>query len=115
MTVIDSPLTPGAVLYDLLREARDSYETETRIEMRYSFCRLVSIRVGDTRYPGMSREISQSGIGLLHPEKLPLEEVEVCIRSEDTDTSVRARIQWCKPLGEGWYISGGAFVDLADA
>ena len=114
MTVIESPLAPSAILYDLLRKAHDSYERDTRSEMRYSFCRLVSIRAGEVNYPGLSREISQSGIGLLHPEELPLEEVTICFRSELADVSVRAQIQWCKPLGDGWFISGGPFTGMQD-
>jgi hypothetical protein len=114
MTLIDNPHTPGALLYDLLREARDGYEIETRVEMRYSFCRLVSIQVGDIRYPGISREISASGIGLLHPEAVPLDDAEISIRLDHGDVSLRARIQWCKPLGEGWYISGALFTELVD-
>lgn len=114
MTLIENPQSPGAVLYELLREARDSFDIETRCEMRYSFCRLVSISAGNARYPGMSREISASGIGLLHPEQLPLGEAEICIRLHDNDVVVRARIQWCRPLGEGWFISGALFTDVVD-
>ncbi len=47
---------------------------------------------------------------------MPLErgEVVVTIRGEEGQEPValRTQIMWCKDCGEGWYISGGRFIDV---
>jgi len=104
----------NAVVYDLLHEARDSYELETRSEMRYSFCRLVTVQIGTATYSALTREVSQSGMGLLHRGELPLAEADITVPTEHATLRVRLQVRWCKRVGEGWFISGGEFLGLAD-
>ena len=114
-TSVEFSRPEGAILYDLLRVACDSYERETRREMRYAFYQLVSIRIGGVEYDGISRDISPTGIGLLHQADLPLAEADVVLTTEhDESVSVRVQIDWCRPLGKGWYLSGGRFVAVND-
>ena len=114
MSLIDNPQTPAPCSTTCCARHATALNSKCAARCADPFCRLVSISVGDTRYPGMSREISASGMGLLHPEELPLGEAEICIRLDDSDVVVRRRIQWCRPLGEGWYISGALFTDVVD-
>ena len=56
------------------------------------------------------------GIGLLHSVPLPPETVTIRLRGPGgTAMAVQTQILWCKPCGEGWYLSGGQFVQLLDA
>jgi len=114
-TTTDAAIAPGASLDDLFVEARDAYERETRIEMRYALVRPISIESGDQVQIGFSREISRSAIGLLHSRELPRGEVVVSIPTErGAELRTRIQIAWCKPAGHGWFISGGEFVELRD-
>jgi hypothetical protein len=114
-TVTESDAALGASMYELFRDARDKYETDTRLEVRYSFLRLVTLQVGDQIHTGFSREISRNGIGLLHNFEMPLDEIEVAIPSEHgADVRIHVQIRWRQPVGAGWYISGGEFVEIRD-
>lgn len=114
-TAIESTASLGATMYELFHDARDAFETETRLEMRYSFLRVVTLRVGDQVHSAFSREISRTGIGLLHNCELPLNEVEVAIPTDrGADAHIHVQLHWQKPVGQGWYISGGEFVEIKD-
>lgn len=105
----------GAILYDLLRIACDSYERETRREMRYAFYQSMTIRLGEMEYDGFSRDISPTGIGLMHQVDLPLEPIDVLLSTAAGESvSLRVQLEWCRPLGQGWYLSGGKFVAVND-
>lgn len=62
---------------------------------------------------GFSRDISPTGIGLLHRRQLD----ESCT-SIEIPTAVGGRasicveIKWCEPCGQGWYLSGAKFLGL---
>ncbi len=113
-TLLDSSETISATIYDILLEARDSFEKETRSEMRYPYYRPLLIKAGDALRSGFSREISQTGIGLLHRYELLRDEVLVTIASgQSYSVNLRTQILWCHPLGEGWFVSGGEFLDVA--
>jgi hypothetical protein len=100
----------------LLNAARDEEQLERRGEPRYPFFRPVSLLMdGPQRrqFSAFSREISKSGIGLLH--NMPLELVETTLAILGPVGEVcrfRTQIVWCRPCGEGWYLSGGRFLDI---
>ncbi len=108
------PVSPGQAIYQLVLEARTGLKTEQRSELRYPFSRPVSIEMdGGQKYSAFSREISESGIGLIHNMDLNDREVEISIPSEGGySIRVRTRIVWCEACGEGWYISGGRFIGI---
>ncbi len=115
MTIEVADRTPiGLAVYEILREARANEKLECRDTVRYSFFRPVVVHVGSFSFSAFSREVSEIGIGLLHNVDLPQGPVDVCIPT-DQEYSVRIRtdILWCSPIVEGWYISGGKFIDIA--
>jgi hypothetical protein len=59
------------------------------------------------------RDISESGVGLVH--EVPLEPGEYSIRIPRYDgptVCARVRIVWCQSMMKHCYISGGPFVDV---
>ena len=100
----------------LLSAARSEEALERRGEPRSPFFRPISILIdGPQRrqFSAFSREISKSGIGLLH--NMPLEPAEVTLAILGPVGEVcrfRTQIVWCRPCGEGWYLSGGRFLEL---
>lgn len=114
-TALESALSQNAAMYDLLREVRDCFETDTRGEMRYAFLRGVSIHLDGRVHEALSREISGTGIGLLHQVELQPGKVEVAISTDDgTEVRIHVLIRWCKSVAYGWHVSGGDFVENPD-
>jgi hypothetical protein len=110
-----APLSPGKAIYQLIVEAKAALKADRRGDVRYAFFRPVSIELDDGHvYSAFTREISETGIGLVHNMPLGEGEVEVSVRS-DCGYSIRVRTQiiWCVSCGEGWYISGGRFSGIA--
>ena len=107
--------SPGKAIYQLIVEAQNSENRDRRRDVRYAFFRPVSIELDDEhQYSAFSREISATGIGLIHNIDLSDREVEISVSSEQGySIRVRCKILWCQPCGEGWYISGGRFVGIA--
>ncbi len=102
-------------IHELVVEAHQEVWKDRRGEVRYPFFRPISVQVPSGRpCVAFSREISSVGIGLLHSEQLATGEVELSIPSKKGySIRVRTKILWCKPCGEGWFISGGQFVGTA--
>lgn len=100
----------------LLTAARNEEQLDRRGEPRNPFFRPVSILLdGPQRrmYSAFSREISRSGIGLLH--NMPLEPGEmtlVVLGPVGEVCRFRTQLVWCRPCGEGWFLSGGRFIDV---
>jgi hypothetical protein len=115
VTIEEDTRSPGKAIYQLIVEAQNNEKKDRRHEVRFAFFRPVSIHADDgSRYSAFSREISASGIGLIHNLALQPGEVEISI-SHEHGYSIRVRTQlvWCRPCGEGWFISGGRFAGLA--
>jgi hypothetical protein len=103
----------GMAIHELVIEAHDEGKRDRRNEVRYPFFRTVTVQVDGCRHSAFSREISSCGIGLLHNVQLAPGEVEVTIPSRrGHSVRMRTRIHWCRPCGDGWFISGGTFVDV---
>lgn len=109
----------GHVVQRLLTEAREldyQEQSERRSKVRYPFYRAVTlVPDGQGRsYSAFTRDLSRSGIGLLHSMPLDRGDATLTIPSE-RNAAVRTRISivWCRPCGEGWYLSGGEFIGLA--
>ena len=62
-----------------------------------------------------TRDISPTGIGLLHrmPVSVQRQVVLTLPMHGGHQVQVRAEIVWCVPCGEGWYLSGARSLGLA--
>jgi hypothetical protein len=102
----------GRVVSRLIDEWQASEKYDRRgISPRHPFFRPVGVCVDGCKLSAFSRDMSESGIGLLHCFELPLGEREIIISSaKGYSVSVLTRIVWCKPCGEGWYLSGAEFI-----
>jgi len=108
----NNSLTAKEVAQQLLQEVCKDNRRETD---RHPFFRPVSVTPDNEKgnnYSAFSRDISLGGIGLLH--NMPLDTVEATLTitgNSPEPHKIRAKIQWCQPAGEGWYISGVEFLD----
>jgi hypothetical protein len=103
----------GMAIHELVVEAYEDRNRDRRSASRYPFFRAVGLEIDGRRRTAFSREISADGMGLLHDAALQPGEVEVSIPSRRGHSiRMRVRILWCRPCGEGWYISGSRFVDV---
>ena len=60
--------------------------------------------------PAMTREISRTGIGLLHRGSVNPEQVTIKMASDTKEFEYQVRIDWCCPCDNGMFMSGGHFV-----
>jgi hypothetical protein len=104
----------GNALHPLLVEARANDQREDRWGIRYPFFRAVTVTTEEgEEIRAFSRDISASGIGLLHNTEIPTGVVDIRIKSARGFTvDVQTRIFWCQSCGEGWHISGGQFMGV---
>ena len=58
----------------------------------------------------MTREISRTGIGLLHRGPVTPGEVTVKMASDSREFEYRVLIEWCHPADNGMCMSGGRFL-----
>jgi hypothetical protein len=106
-----------AAVYELLSQALNQ-GIEGRNRLREPFLAPVFIQPeGESgpRLTGFSRDVSAEGIGLLHSFPLNSSDDVVVIPGPNRKpVKLQVKIAWCKPFGEGWYISGGKFVARID-
>jgi hypothetical protein len=100
----------------VLERARGTRGEELREAVRSPFFGPVSISQSGEEVPRFSaftRDISPFGIGLLHIMPLKPGQVVISLRSAlGEELLLRTQITWCESAGEGWYISGGRFLDV---
>jgi hypothetical protein len=58
----------------------------------------------------MTREISRTGIGMLHRGSLSPGKVIVRMASETREFQYHVLIEWCSPCDNGMFMSGGRFL-----
>ncbi len=109
------PVGLQKIVHALLDEAREGAD-ERRTEKRESFFQPITLVLEkDQRrqFSCFSRDISATGIGLLHYMAVEPGEVVLKIPSKTCgDVRIRGEIVWCRPCGEGWYLSGARFVEV---
>ena len=102
-------------VHHLLYEAREG-ANERRAENREPFFSLVRLSFAEDprrQYSCFSRDISATGIGLLHFMRVEPGEIVLKIPSKSFgDVRMRCEVVWCRPCGEGWYVSGARFVEV---
>ncbi|MEZ6118260.1 MAG: hypothetical protein R3C28_17050 [Pirellulaceae bacterium] len=87
-------------------------DSERRSEGRTSLLQPVIVKPQTDQHSltAFSRDVSSSGIGLLHQFPLPPQSVTIYTNLEESEIcQIDVEIQWCLPCSEGWYISGGRF------
>ena len=97
-------------VHRLLSAAKENEHIENRSEPRSPFFHpaTVTYRYREHQPIGVfTRELSDSGIGLLHAVPIERGEVAVTIKS----ITFRTFILWCKPCGQ-MYLSGGQFLGI---
>ncbi len=58
----------------------------------------------------MTREISRTGIGMLHRGSVLPGNVIVRMASESRQFEYHVRLEWCSPCDNGMFMSGGTFI-----
>jgi hypothetical protein len=58
----------------------------------------------------MTREISRTGIGLVHKGTVSPGDVRIKLASDSREFEYRVHIEWCYPCDEGMFLSGGRFL-----
>ena len=58
----------------------------------------------------MTREISRTGIGLLHRGSVSPGNVVVRMASDSREFQYNVHIEWCAPCDNGMFMSGGRFL-----
>lgn len=108
----EQPTLSDAELEALLAAAQG--HADRRVDPRHAFFTTVTLRSDSNPsvvVSAFSREISRSGIGLLHAAPVFAKELyEVDIRIVDVRVVRRAQVIWCRAVGDGWYLSGIRFV-----
>ena len=100
------------MISDFVNEAKESSEVERRSEIRFPFFHLALVYLDGHCHRAYSRNISESGIGLMHCLELPLRDVEIAIPTESDDvlTLFRAKVQRCEPWGRELYTSRLVYI-----
>ena len=106
-------------VHRLLDEAKAT-AGEQRANQRVPFFMPVTVVAEDDgeerSFSCFSRDISPSGIGLLH--SMPLWPGKVLIKvfmETASDVCFQGEIAWCRSCGEGWYLSGTRLLAVASA
>jgi hypothetical protein len=116
-SVLDSApaVIAGARVVHALAEIFDG-RLDARAVPRKSYFGAVTVCLcgaPDPKLSAFARDISPLGIGLVHTR--PIESGEVIVTLDlPSGGSVRLRTEiiWCKSFGDGWYASGGRFIDV---
>lgn len=90
-------------------------DEERRKQGRHPYFHPITIQLKDSPelYSAFARDVSQTGLGLLHWMPIPPQIIRVILELHDgTTIRVGVKISWCSAWGKGWYISGGRFVDV---
>ena len=62
----------------------------------------------------MTREISRTGIGLLHRGSVAPGNATIRMASETREFQYDVQIEWCTPCDNGMFMSGGRFLPSSD-
>lgn len=95
------------ILESIDRSDRSNARTAERLEL--SVPAEITTNRGNT-VSAMTREISRTGIGMLHRGSLEPGEVTVKLASEAREFEYRVVVEWCCPCEQGMFMSGGRFL-----
>jgi hypothetical protein len=112
-TILNEELVKSAdkAIARVLHDVKEAIGSDRRRAQRMPFFREISIEVDGRQLSAFSRDLSSKGIGLLHRTPVNPGEITVSIPWPGGMIRQRTLIVWCHDVGEGWYASGGRFVD----
>lgn len=100
----------------VVKEDTDFDRINNRSAVRESLVRAVKIENKDSESSiiAFSRNISATGLGLITSEPIDQNTASTLkiSRLNDPDLAILSECRWCKPYGEGWYLSGWQFITL---
>ena len=108
----------------LLLMYRPNPESERRRDRRYPYPHLVRLTpVGSDGRTACGETIlvagntlSEGGFGFYHPQPLPYRRMIASFHSgDDRWLGLLIDLRWCRFVGQGWYESGGKFLDAVPA
>lgn len=103
-------------LQALIRHAKTGEQSDCRSEPRYPFFQPITINRGMWRIAALSRDISMTGIGVLHTRPLPSGRIVVGIPSElGNAIYLLGEVVWRRTFSEGWLASGIRFVEEVES
>jgi hypothetical protein len=111
-TAISDPRQVEEAVSRLLSEAKEQDCVERRSEPRHPFFQPATLAYRyrpEQPISVFTRELSNSGIGLLHAAPLERGEVTITLQSRSGPVTFRVYILWCKACGP-WHLSGGQFL-----
>ncbi len=101
------------IIESLLIEAQKD-EEDRRGQNRQPFFSPATIVVEEdnSRLFAFTRDLSKDGIGLLHSMPLEIDaNITIVIHRLNSGAAhVKAHVEWCRPCGDGWYLSGGRLL-----
>ena len=88
---------------------------ERRSAQRLPFVRPVLITLGrekQTQVKATSKDLSQTGLGLIHEVPFEVGRIGVLTihRLHDDPLMIRAECRWCDPFCKSWFVSGWRFL-----
>jgi len=95
------------ILENLHKPDTDNRRNVDRLELSVP-AEIVTAR-GNT-IAAMTREISRSGIGILHRGSISPGEVTIKMAGDSQTFEYRVVIEWCTPCDNGMFMSGGRFL-----
>lgn len=61
----------------------------------------------------VGKHLSDRGIGFYHPKPIPHRQMVVSLEASDgTASAFLVDLGWCRFTSQGWYESGGKFIDV---
>ncbi|MFN0019060.1 MAG: PilZ domain-containing protein [Pirellulaceae bacterium] len=96
----------------LLEMAKDQVAQDSRTEPRIPLFQPVMLHRGTQFLSAFSRDVSEAGIGLLHDMPIGGEYTITVQDATGREYDLTGAVLWCRPCGQGWYISGVRFCRI---
>ena len=97
--------SPQGLMYRLVQQAESDFNNDRRTYQRFPYFRPVALRFETVLHTAFVRDISESGMGLLHNFELHRDErFEILVGTERR--TLQACVRNSEPIGDGWWISG---------
>ncbi len=97
---------------------------ERRVDRRFAYPQLIRLTpigedgraLTEQTIVVAGKTLSERGLGFYHPQPLPHRKVIASFDAgDDRWLGMRVDLSWCRFTGQGWYESGGRFLDAVPA